>query len=132
MANAYIAYTKPNGVIKSVRYFGEGSIDELGVCLIEYIKDTSTVKTILQDSIRFMYDGIIEYMDEADEFDISEVSLMIDESECTFEEFDGKDDFINDMNAIDFYYLYENNTWYVSKPNFYDFKELEVVIEEEF
>lgn len=120
---AYIGYIKRNGVIKSVSYHSEGAIDELGINLNEYFKDFSDVKELVTTSIDYIDEDSVEYLDDAD---------LEHDYEGEFEEFDNEADLIENMDTHSYYYVFKNDTWYVSKPNWNELKELEVILESEY
>lgn len=115
--STYIAYKNKKGFIKSVEYHGDGSLDELGTTLYEYFKDLSDVKTIVKTTV--------DYIDE-------DTVHFFDEETSEFMEYENTLDFIEDIDGCSFYYLFLDDAWHVSKPNFYEFKLLEEVLEEEF
>ena len=122
MASAYIAYTGKKGLIKCVSVEQGGEIDELGIQLMEYFKDFSDVRELTQSSLEYIEDGEAVYL-----YDLSDLS----NEDYEFEEYVDKDDFTNSMWPT-YYYLFENDRWYVAKPNCEEFKELETVLEEEY
>jgi len=123
VAKAYIGYTNKNGSIKSVVVEQGGEIDELGVQLNDYYPDMMMVKHLVRNSIYEIKDGDVDYTDPVDESS---------EDMNAYSEYDSKEDFIDEMEADCYYYLYWLNKWVVCKPNCNEFHDLETVIEEEF
>jgi hypothetical protein len=123
MAKTYIAYTKKNRTIKVVSVEYDGEIDELGIQLSENFVDLVDVMDVVRTSISDIKDGEVNYADELDE-------SSDDRNE--YSEYDSKADFMEDLSADTYYYLFEKDNWYVCKPNQSEFQELDVVIEEEF
>jgi hypothetical protein len=121
MSNAYIAYVKKNGTIKSVYASTDGAIDCLGIELYENYKCMSEVKDLVKFTISSIEDGEVEYMEELQ---------YLNEDEYEYELYENKSDYISDMDNVSYYYLYEGNTWIVSQPNQSNFLELEDEIEE--
>lgn len=122
MANAYLAYTGKKGLIKVVSVEQNGEIDELGIQLVEFFKDFSDVKELIVSSLDSVEDGEPIYL-----YDLSDLN----DDDYEFEEYTDKDDLMNSMWPT-YYYLFENDRWYVCKPNCEEFKELETVIEDEY
>lgn len=120
MTNAFIAFSNSKGVIKSVSVACNGEIDVLGVELLEYYKDLADVKDLVITSIDYIESGEAQYLDDPE-----------DEDSYEFEEFDSKQDFIDEMWNCN-YYLYEKNIWYIRKAGSDEFLELETVLEEEY
>lgn len=123
MDKAFIGYTDSKGVIKTVSVNDQGSLDCLGVEINENFKDLSDVKDLVKSSIDYVEDGEAVYMDN-----LTELSTY----DYEFIEYNDKADFIDDMEADTYYYLFENDRWYVSKPNLSDFQELEAILEAEY
>jgi hypothetical protein len=123
MATAYVAYTKPKGIIKSVSVESSGEIDELGFQLNDYYKDLSDVKELISSSIDYIDDGDVVYFEDLDD---------VPEELYEYEEYEDKEDFVNHMSGSAYYYLFENDKWFVCKPNQDEFNELESVIEDEY
>lgn len=112
--NAVIAYTYANGQIKSINVDGDGDIESLGMNLVEYFANSTNAKSLIKGSIIRLDEDVPEFYDDE--------TLS----------YDNLEDFKEDMDSVSYYYLYQEGTWMVSKPNNYNFKELEDVIEEEF
>lgn len=123
MTRGYIGYVKRNGVIKCVSIDDDVEIDQVGIELNEYFKDLSDVKELVKSSISYVSEDEVNYTDDLE---------YLTEDEYEFIEYDNKKDFIDEMEPDTFYYLFENDSWTVAKPNSNEFKELEIVLEEEF
>lgn len=118
--NTFIGYTKKNHVIKLVNYITDGSIDELGINLNEYFKDIVDVKELVTTTIDYIDEDIVEYLEDSNEFD------------GIYEEFNNETELIESMDSQSYYYLFKNDTWYVSKPNWNKFEELELILDSEY
>jgi hypothetical protein len=123
LSNAYIGYTEKNGNIKTVFVQYDGSLDLLGIELNEYFKDLSDVKELITTTISTIEDGEVNYVGDIDE-------MSDDDFECTV--YQDKEEFVDDMDADTYYYLFENDQWYVQKPARNEFRELDIVLEEEY
>lgn len=120
--SAYIAYTKPKGIIKVVSICSDTEIDELGTQLLEYFKDYVDVKELVTNSIDYIDEGEVEFISELDnEF----------EFDGEYEEYETEEDLLDSI-SNSYCYLFKNNTWYVAKPNQDTFNDLETILEEEY
>lgn len=112
---AYIAFSEKDGSIKAVKLLHNGEIDEAGIYLNEYFNTIDKVKKLVKCTIN--------YIDE------DQVSFLNDQEYYTYS---GTQDFFEDMNSVSYYYWFDEDQWYALKPNHEDFRELELIIEEEY
>lgn len=115
--SAYLGYQKKDGTIKCV-FVEESDLESIGSSLLEYFNTIDKVKKLVSAGISCINEDEVVYTPDNDiEYDIFQYNNI--------------EDFINDMTPTDYYYLYTTE-WLVSKPNFYELKSLETVMEEEF
>ena len=116
---ASIGYIKKNKTIKSVIVEHSTDIDELGSNLVEYFNEFSEVKELVKTSI-------VEIDEDVPDFDSDETEDFI------FSEYENKEDYLNETNPDGYTYLHDGDKWLVSKPNQYEFNEVETILEEEY
>lgn len=123
MQRANIAFIQKNKTVKSVTVLHDTSLDLLGVELNDYFKDLSDVKELVVSTIEYIDSGEPQYVVDIDACEEEDLETTI---------YDNREEFIDDIDPDTYYYLFENDCWNVCKPGHNEFRELEIVLDEEY